>query len=479
MDSLQIDHLLHAKEKCISWGGEQMAQISKFTIRTSGRRVFRRCMRKWGFQSSIKMNLQRKGTEQNINFWFGSAIHFAMEDFFGYNRFGDLTKAFQAYYAAFPEYDRPAGADEHYFLGMSMLEYFKEWYPKHNQDMQFQTVWLDEKGQEVSPGTPGARPLIEESFILGLGKTTWIREDTEEVVDPSADWLSRDEDGRYYFIESNHGQPQMAWEQKRVYVTEVPIYYHGTLDRVVRDRLGRWWIMDWKTAKGADTNKLDTDDQISAYMWAAEQWFQRPIHGFVYVQLTKDVAKPPKRLANGTLSVDKKQKTTYNLLRKEIIKDYGEVRKAPAKLVEYLNYLAGEETPEGDRFIRWDLVTRNKEQKISTYHHIQAEVDLMIRPDQHLFPNPTRDCIWDCPFRDACLMMDRGQQDQVQAWLDEYFEPRPREEDGNIDPWRKNIPWPDESGESKAISTMLERMGTNASDTLNIILPDKYRNMEE
>lgn len=448
----------------------QKQKISRYTLRTSGRRVFRRCLRKWGYQSSMKMNLQGKGTEQNINFWFGSAIHFAMEDFFGFNRFGDPVKALQGYYAAFPAEDRPMLADEHYALGVGMLEYFKEWYPKHNRDYGFETVWLDENRQVVPPGTEGAKPLIEESFMLDIGVKAWVRADTEEIIDESLAFMY---EGRMVIkADDNDGLP---WEESQyVEVYQVPLMYHGTMDRIVQDRLGRWWIMDWKTAKSADTNKLDTDDQISAYMWAAEQWFGRPIHGFVYVQLTKDVAKPPRRLQNGSLSVDKKQKTTYALVRQAIIDDYGEVHKAPANLINFLNILAEQESPEGDRFIRWDLVTRNKEQKESTYYHILAEAHLMKSPHLRLFPNPTRDCIWDCPFRDACLMTDRGETEQAQAWLEANFEPRPREEDGNIEPWRVNIPWPD-IDQGKALTTFVESMDYDPTATLNIILPDKYR----
>lgn len=444
-----------------------MARLERLTVRTSERRVFRRCLRKWGFQSSKRRNLQRKGTEQNIKFWFGAGIHFAMEDYFGYNRFGDPVKAFQAYYAAFPAYDRPEGADEHYYLGLGMLEYFREWYPKHNQVYGFETVWLMPDGTEVEPGTPGARPLVEESFLLDLGLKCWIRDDTEEIVPDRMVQFAGDS---AYIVEPGVLDP--------IPVRQIPIMYHGTLDRVVRDRLGRWWIMDYKTAKSADTNKLDTDDQISAYMWAAEQWFEHPIYGFMYVQLTKDVAKPPKRLVNGGISVDKKQKTTYNLVRQEIIKLYGDVRRAPANVIEYLNWLAEQETPEGDRFIRWDAVTRTREQKISTYYHILAETKMMIDPDLYLFPNPTRDCIWDCPFREACIMIDKGQHEQAERWLQLEFEQRPKEEEGNVQEWRERIPWPDQQN-SEATRTMLDQIELSASQTLNIILPDKYRYLDE
>ena len=426
----------------------------------------------------MRMNLQGKGTETNINFWFGSAIHFAMEDFFGENRFGDPIKAFQAYYAAFPAYERPDGADEHYYLGMGMLDYFKEWYVKHNADFQFQTVWLDRDKNIVEPGTEGARPLVEESFMLDLGLEVWVDDETEEIVKIRDEDVHEDDHGFYYLKEVDVEKDGFSLTgHDKIYIRKVPICYHGTLDRVVQDKYGRWWIMDWKTAKSADTNKLDTDDQISAYMWAAEQWFGHPIHGFVYVQLTKDLPKMPKRLANGQLSVDKKQKTTYNLFRKELIKDFGTVTKAPKKMIDFLNTLAALETPEGDRFIRWDLVTRNREQKISTYHHIIAEAKMQIDPDLYLFPNPTRDCIWDCNFREACLMMDRGQDKDAKIWLDTYFEPRPREEDGNIEPWRVNIPWPD-TERGKAIGTLLEDVELNANTVLNIILPEKYQDLD-
>lgn len=458
-----------------------MAAISRFTIRTSTRRVMRRCLRKWGYQSSMRMNLERKGTETNINFWFGSAIHFAMEDYFGYNRFGDPVKAFQGYYAAFPAYDRPEGADQMYYIGLGMLEYFKEWYPKHNEAPGFETVWLDVDGVEVLPGTQGAKPLIEESFMLDMGMKVWVREDTEQIVFDTeaklrhaltAGRVRKDfQADRYYMVEPVPDSfPPI---EKHIYLIETPVYYHGTLDRIVKDRQGRWWILDWKTAKGADTNKLDTDDQISAYLWAAEQWFGHPIHGFVYVQLTKDVARPLKVLANGNLSVDKKQKTTYTTARKSVISTYGSVTKAPANVVTYLNWLLTEESPEGDKFLRWDMVTRTPEQKVSTYNHIVGELRLMLDPDLYLFPNPTRDCIWDCNFREACLMTERGKEQDALRWLHAEFQERPREEDGNTDKWKENVPWPD-TPQGAAIGTLLAQLELSASQTLNVLLPDKY-----
>lgn len=458
--------------------------ISKFYIRTSGRRVFRRCLRKWGYQSSMRRNLQRQGSETNIHFWFGSAIHFAMEDYFGYNKFGDPRRAYKAYYEAFPESERPDGAAEHYELGLAMLSYFLEWYPKHNQAFQFETLWLTENNSEVAPNTPGAHPAVEQSFVLDLGVKIIVDAQTGELIGeytPAMEkYITRvgesPSDAFNVLILSGQqpkSEPKIYYKRADnapfVEVLIAPVCYHGTMDRIVVDSFGRWWILDYKTAKGADTRKLDTDDQISAYLWAAEQWYQHPIYGFVYLQLTKDVAKPPKRLKDGTLSVDKKQKTTYQLFRQEVLNDYGEVRKAPNKVIEMLNHLATIETPEGDRFIRWDNVTRSDAQKVATYKHIMGEVALMVNPNLYLFPNPTRDCSWDCPFREICIAEDDGRLDDAQTLLNCEFEVRPNNDESNHDDWKKRLKWPDSPLAAAALDDVELR-----PDLFNLILPPEY-----
>jgi len=454
---------------------------TKFNIRTSGRRTFRRCLRKWGFQSSMRSNLERRGSETNIHFWFGSAIHFAMEDYFGYNRFGDPRRAYRAYYGAFKE--RPEAADSYYDLGLAMLTYFLEWYPKHNNDLEFETLWLDKDNQQTIAHSEGARPAIEESFTLDLGLKVIVNARTGKLIEkltidserrlirPKAPLpnefnvlasagLLEEEPIRYMHDDEN---------SEIIDVVIVPICYHGTMDRIVIDKYGRWWILDYKTAKGADTNKLDTDDQISSYCWGAEQWYQHKIHGFVYLQLTKDVAKPPRRLKSGDLSVEKKQKTTYQLFRAEVLKDYGEVKKAPSKIIEMLNHLATLDTPEGDRFIRWDLVTRNDAQKIATYHHIMGEVEQMINPNLYLYPNPTRDCMWDCDFRSTCIEMDSGNIDEaINALMLDYQE-RSDSNESNHDDWKKDIVWPDSPLEAAKLDDAELR-----PDLFNIILPPEY-----
>jgi hypothetical protein len=435
-------------------------RISRFTIRTSDRRVFRRCKRKWYFLSSMKQNLQHKGTEQNINFWFGSAIHFAMEDYFGYNRFGDPRRAFKAYYESFDSDSRPMNASLYFDLGIGMLTYFLDWYPKYNKQYDFQTLWLTDNLQPVEPFSKGAHPAVEQKFFLSLDMQVIVEKrsgkiigeynkDMEDLTSSMWPHITRDttEEGIFTFGFDEEDTRECLYYQQNpggewVEVYLVPIYYHGTVDRIVVDKYGRWWILDYKTAKGADTNKLDTDDQISAYLWAMERILKHKIYGFIYLQLTKDVAKKPRRLKDGSLSVEKKQKTTYALARAEIIKDFGSVQNAPSKYIEFLNHLVEKETPEGDRFIRWDFVQRSEHQIEATYNHIMGELrDMLV--SNYLYPNPTRDCIWDCPVRDICLAMDDGRQKEVELTLDADYEQRPREEDSKEIEWRDKIKWPE------------------------------------
>lgn len=422
-----------------------MDNISHFTIRTSDRRTFRRCLRKWDFQSSLRGNWQHIGTEQNINFWFGSAIHFSMEDYHGENKFGDPRKAFWAYYQAFPTDELPIGAEVHYELGMAMLSYYLTWYKRHNDVTGFETALVDpETHQLYNPHqvkkTDKMEYAVEQSFILPLN--TYVAVDTNgnirkaffNVQDPSC----------------------ISFTYNGIECDIVPICYHGTMDRIVCDKYGRYWVLDYKTAKGADTNKLDTDDQISAYLWAFEKWFGIKPYGFIYLQLTKEAVQEPKRLKNGELSVDKKQKTTYSLLKQEIINDYGTVNAAPDKLIQFLNHMASIESPEGDRFIRWDFVKRTPEQIKSTEEHIMGELHHMLWEDLYCYPAPTRDCIWDCPCRDLCLALDRKDETAVNEFM-QNFEQRPRNEDGNLDPWRENIPWPEKlAAEGKTVPELDE-----------------------
>ena len=72
----------------------------------------------------------------------------------------------------------------------------------------------------------------------------------------------------------------------------------------------------------------------------------------------------------------------------------------------------------------------------NTYVHIINEGKEMLNPNIAIYPNFTKDCSWDCQFKDACLSLeDIGDWD---FYMDLY---EVREEDNNDDvkPWRLNL----------------------------------------
>lgn len=221
---------------------------------------------------------------------------------------------------------------------------------------------------------------------------------------------------------------------------EVPlargVVYRGTFDRVVTDPYGRVWLVDYKTAQRFNTSKLDNDPQVSAYCWAGRELYGIVPEGMVYMQFLKAAPAPPRQLMDGSLSTNKQQPTSYALFKAAAIAEYGEFRRFPEKYRSYLGYLAALETPEGDHFIRRDLCRRNEAFIDSEEWKLRAEISEMLNPTLPLYPNPTRDCSWDCNFKGVCLAMDDGSD--WEHILQEEYTPRI----GGTTPWREQLPDP-------------------------------------
>ena len=218
--------------------------------------------------------------------------------------------------------------------------------------------------------------------------------------------------------------------------------FAGTFDGIMIDDYGRWWVKEIKTAKRIDIGKLDTDPQISAYCLAAEQHYQHEFEGVVYLQFLKGVPQEPKVLKaakgkdavkDAEFSVDMSQKTTYDVYRAAVIKRYGSI---PDKYQDFLGVLQDQETQEGNKFIRVDMVTRNSSMVNNEIWKLQAEARDMLDPELPLYPNPTYMCSSDCEFKAACLAMDDGSD--WESILEADFEPRHEAFD-----WRERLVLPE------------------------------------
>jgi hypothetical protein len=347
-------------------------------IRTSDRGGFKRCRRRWNWQSHLRGNLTT--IEQASPLWFGTGIHYALEDFHGNKDWPTAREAFDQYVKATyqqtkvtPRNILPADWADLTILGRGMLDY----YENH---------WL----------------------------------------------VARDPLKTFIF----KGKPQVEVHALIEVPIKVPNYdrvlYAVTLDRVVVYN-GGLWILDYKTAKRIQTHFFQTDPQISSYCWVGSQLYGQPISGFIYQQHRKDLPDEP-RIVNGLPSTSKRQKLTHRYYRQALKKQFGDVSKAPISCIDHLNWLETQETDSRDFFIRRDFIERNQHQIEAEGEKILMEVEDMLNPNIPLYPNPTRDCGHLCSFNIPCISMDDGGDWEFD------IKHNYREKDAVFDGWRSFLP---------------------------------------
>jgi hypothetical protein len=357
-------------------------------IHNSDRVNYRRCRRKWNFQSGLRENLVVRG-EASTPLWLGSGFHFALEDFHGYNHFGDPRRAFDAYVEATTG-SHPHDVDEAVLVGDGMLAYYVElWLPKHPV---YPTLIIDGK------------PQVEVDIEI-------------PITDHLPDWL----------VDKLRNQ----------YDDDVEVVVKQTFDKVEQEpEYGVIYGVDYKTAKQmADIATLSMNPQASQYYWAMTWFYDGESDGIVWQQHLKKIPTPPEPLKTGGLSMAKSQTTTYAMYRRGLIDMFGHVPKGYADI---LNHLASQEDENGDRFVRREILRRNKHHGEVEFQKLIAEATEMLDPDLPIYPNPTRDCTWDCPFRDVSMAMDSG-EDWEYMLESEYVQHQ-----GYDDSWRKRIVWPAE-----------------------------------
>jgi hypothetical protein len=369
----------------LSWEVEETEKERVAVIRTSDRILFRRCRRKWGWNSHLRGNLG--GREGVSPLWMGSGFHFALEDFHSHNLFEHPAKAFAEYVAATKRHNErglPPSYMEDWELAEKMLTYYAD-------------SWLKTRDPYKTYVYNGVYQ-VEVNFRVDM-----------------TDLFTKEQLER--------------WNVHRV-------VYSGTLDRVIEDEYGQLWIVEYKTAKAIQTLHLANDSQVSSYCWAGQHLYGKPIAGVIYQQHRKDIPHEPTILGSGRLSTNKQQLITYNSLRGYIKQLYGTVEHAPADYLELLNHYAKSESVWGDKFVLRTRIERNQHQCEAEGVKIKMETEEMLNPELALYPNPDRTCQFMCQFNSACVSLDDGSD--WESELDMMFQQR----EANYDSWRKKIRWP-------------------------------------
>lgn len=315
---------------------------------------YRRCRRKWSLSSPLRLHMQSKPAIAGVSpyLWMGSGFHFALEDYYGDKKFDGAVEAFREYVSCHLEEELPMDVQDHIDLCERMLAVYTDYEDNHGT---WKTAIIDGK------------PAVEINFALLLNGI--------------------EHEGK-------------------------PVAFGGTIDRIVVDKHGRYWLLDYKTAKAFDTDKLGLDTQVSAYCWAAEQYLGIPIEGMLYVQVHKSTPSAPKILKTG-VSTDKRQRTTAKLYARTLMEVYKDKEAIPAKNMEFYDQLKKNEKTQlksgvGTDFVRISWVERNEFTKINFYNHLYGMLSEMTNPDLPIYPNPTKDCAWDCSFKALCLAKEEN-----------------------------------------------------------------------
>lgn len=359
-----------------------MSEPHLLVIRTSDRSTFKRCRRKWAWQSHLKGNLEPISKAAPL--WLGTGFHFALEQVHGLRGFKKGSDAFHAYYEASRQAynidDLPADIDDLTQLACDMLDYYQDYWLVARDSLQTYVY--------------NGKPQVEVEFQIPL------------PIDPPKGY-----DG---------------------------VVHGGTFDRIAIDEDGYLWIVEYKTAKQFATGHFMIDGQCNTYSWAAYTVYDKPVQGMIYQQHRKDVPVYPRRLASGKISSDMKQKTSHRLYRKALIDLYKEVSRAPKINVDMLNWLAMQETEDRDPFIRRDKVYRNLHQIHAEGEKIIMEANEIVNPSIALYPSPARDCVYQCPFMSACVSVDDGSDWEYELKLT----CNRRETEAYDCSWRNYIQWP-------------------------------------
>lgn len=332
-------------------------------IRTSDRITYRRCRRKWNWADSRRGNLQSNTSSAPL--WLGSGLHFAFEDFHGYRKFERPRDALGAYLQATEQAGiaLPPDIDELMHLGKGMMDYYEQWL-----DIRDPLKTLVINGE----------PQVEVNFFIEIPK--------------------------------EHLAPYMR--NPDILDQYDQVLYSMTIDRVIIDEYKRLWNVEYKSAKLFQWLHLPTDPQVTAYAWGSSVKYPGyEIAGTVYQQHKKQLLQPPAFLASTKMySTSKRQKTSFALYSGALRNLYGnEESRWPAPNRLYLEYLKTQESDTADSLIRRDYVERNNNQLQAEYQKALYEISEMLDPSTPLYPNPTRDCSWDCPFNVPCVGIDSGE----------------------------------------------------------------------
>lgn len=333
----------------------------RYKIHQSDIGQFQRCKRKFAWGSRHGRELQTKEPQSAL--WMGTGIHVALEYY--YRDGENPNEVWEAWVDFESEYIDDNSSvydvdwdeiDEQRELGHDMLEYYKTVDPDekitHKND-EFDIVSVEEKF-EIPLETPNG----------------------------------------------NKSQCDLA----------------GRVDGVVKDDLGRLWLLEHKTYTNNDLSHLEMDQQASYYFWAMSKKYGEQFEGVLYNVLLKDTPQKPDVNKSGSVSKRKKKALTRELYE-QVIEDQDEDKSDYQDTLEWIDENSYE-------FVKRKRVRRNDAQLEVIGHQLYTLYREM--QGSEIYPEPMKrwgDMCNDCSFKTPCQLANEGRNPN--PTLNQQFEKRP------------------------------------------------------
>ncbi len=392
-------------------------------IHNSDRSSFKRCRRYWDWSSPARQNLQLRADVYGVNtdLWFGTGIHYALEQFYQPGLRHDPVEAFKTWF------------DIQWRGGIVTSEWLDLVYDLKPEVVDVAALTYKVKGlQQILPDPD--HTVFDELKELGIGMMEFYK-----------DYAARMDGFEVVSLEHTFSVPIWDYENDKLltaidtreqspnYGKELEVHARGRMDAIYETPAGKMGIIDHKTAKSIGEDyfeKLENDEQCTSYLYAAQleaRYYDLPhknekFEDIIYNVMRKAAPKPPTELGTGFFSVSRTtESTTYPLLKQFI-----DTRMPGIPLTDkqqaYVNYVrdSGDE-----QFIIRKSVRRNQHELASAGERLYMEaMDMMESP--RIYPNMTNDWLCKkCQFRAPCLAKDSG-DDWQELIADGYVRNRDR-----------------------------------------------------
>jgi PD-(D/E)XK nuclease superfamily len=370
----------------------------------------------------------------NIPLFFGTGIHYALEQYYSPILRRDPIEAFRTWFDV-------------QWRGGTVT---KEWLPLV-YDLKPKRVG----STNLQPGTLEVGDFYQLYQVRGLedilpqpDHEEWesLRELGVNMLTYYKQYAEHNDDFAMIVAEHDFSIPIWDYENdqilRRIDVREESPNYGSTLEVHARGRMDGLWvrpngkhgILENKTAQkwGEDELiKLESDEQTTHYLYAAEieaKYYDlphkgQPLEEVIYNVLRKAYPRQPTELSNGMFSTDRQnESTTYEMLMEWIRRNMpgvplSEKQKA---YVEYLREIGDE------NFIIRKYVRRNRHQLRNAGYRLYLETLDMLSSNLRIYPNISNSykCL-NCAFRPPCMAKEDG-GDWAQLIRDNYVTAKDR-----------------------------------------------------